>query len=94
MPRAIRAEIAVLKGIVAAFVMASEARQPLYAEQRELLTGLADALYATGPSELEPGFAADWADAQDDAAVRRVVIDQVASLTDQSAMAWHRRLVA
>jgi len=93
-PRAIRAEIAVLKGIVAAFVMASEARQPLYAEQRELLTGLADALYAAGPSALEPGFAADWADAQDDAAVRRVVIDQVASLTDQSAMSWHRRLVA
>jgi dGTPase len=38
-------------------------------------------------------FLADWHAAADDAARLRVVIDQVASLTDASAIGWHRRLV-
>jgi len=92
-PPEVIGEIAVLKGIVAAFVMTHGTRQPIYQHQRELLTGLADALWAAGPSELDPGFAADWAAAADDTARRRVVVDQVASLTDQSATAWHARLV-
>lgn len=92
-PREIGAEIAVLKGIVAAFVMSRNTRQPIYAQQREILTSLADALFESGPSALDAGFAADWADAADDGARRRVVVDQVASLTDQSAMAWHERLI-
>ncbi|PJJ72049.1 dGTPase [Diaminobutyricimonas aerilata] len=91
-PRETQAEIAVLKGIVAANVMSTNSRKPIYARQRSILTELADALYATGPRDLDPGFAADWNAAPDDAARRRVVVDQVASLTDQSAMAWHERL--
>ncbi len=91
-PREIQTEIAVLKGIVAANVMSTNARQPLYTQQREVLTELADALLAD-PSQLDPGFAADWNDAADDTARARVVVDQVASLTDQSANAWHSRLV-
>lgn len=91
-PRDVWAEIAVLKGIVAAFVMQSGRRQPIYQQQRELLLELADALWDTGESELEPAFAADLRDATDEAAARRAVIDQVASLTDQSAISWHRRL--
>jgi dGTPase len=86
-------EIAVLKGITAAFVMTQGARQPIYERQREVLTTLAESLWQRGDSELDAGFAADWASASDDAARRRVVVDQVASLTDQSAMAWHDRLV-
>jgi dGTPase len=38
-------------------------------------------------------FAEDWERAGDDAARLRVVIDQVASLTDASAVTWHERLV-
>jgi len=91
-PREIQTEIAVLKGIVAANVMSTNARQPLYTQQREVLTELADALLAD-PSQLDPGFAGDWSDATDDAARARVIVDQVASLTDQSANAWHSRLV-
>ncbi|WP_082486219.1 deoxyguanosinetriphosphate triphosphohydrolase [Frigoribacterium sp. Leaf186] len=87
-------EIAVLKGIVAAFVMTRDNRQPIYLRQREVLTSLADALWQAGPSELDRGFAADWGSADDDAGRRRVVVDQVASLTDQSATAWHDRLTA
>lgn len=91
-PREIQAEIAVLKGIVAAFVMSRNTRQPIYTLQREYLTSLADALYERGPEDLDAGFASDWRIAADDAARRRVVVDQVASLTDQSALAWHERL--
>ncbi|TWX40578.1 deoxyguanosinetriphosphate triphosphohydrolase [Frigoribacterium sp. ACAM 257] len=86
-------EIAVLKGITAAFVMTQGHRQPIYERQREVLTTLSDALWATGDSELDPGFRADWAVADDDSGRRRVVVDQVASLTDQSAVSWHDRLV-
>ena len=92
-PREIQAEIAVLKGIVAANVMSTNARQPLYTRQRTVLGELAALLLDTGPANLDPGFAADWKDASTDAARKRVVVDQIASLTDQSAMAWHERLV-
>lgn len=91
-PREIQAEIAVLKGIVAANVMSTNARQPLYTQQRAMLTELADLLHAAGPLHLDPGFASDWDDALDDAARKRVVVDQVASLTDQSATRWHEQL--
>jgi dGTPase len=91
-PRETQAEIAVLKGIVAANVMKTNSRQPIYAEQREILTELAEALLAD-PSKLDAGFAADFAAAADDSARKRVVVDQVASLTDQSALRWHADLV-
>jgi dGTPase len=88
-----RAEIAVLKGIVAAYVMVKNSRQPLYTQQRDVLTALADRIYADGPLHLEPAFSADWRASTDESARRRIVVDQVASLTDQSALAWFERLV-
>nr|WP_022899564.1 deoxyguanosinetriphosphate triphosphohydrolase [Humibacter albus] len=91
-PRGIQAEIAVLKGIVATFVMSRNTRQPIYARQRSMLTELADALLAGGEDALDPGFAEDWRRASDDAARKRTIVDQVASLTDQSAIAWFERL--
>lgn len=91
-PREVTAEIAVLKGIVAAFVMSKNTRQPIYTQQREVLTELASALLERGGESLDPGFAADWSAATTDAGRKRAVVDQVASLTDQSAMAWHERL--
>ncbi|GAB3577845.1 deoxyguanosinetriphosphate triphosphohydrolase [Leifsonia lichenia] len=92
-PAPIQAEIAVLKGIVATFVMSKNTRQPIYAQQRQILTTLADLLYSRGPAELDPGFAEDWKDAGDDTQRKRVIVDQVASLTDQSALSWYERLV-
>jgi dGTPase len=90
-PAETQAEIAVLKGIVAANVMSTNARKPIYAQQRGILTELADVLWSR-PEHLDLGFAGDWAAAPDDAARKRVIVDQVASLTDVSAMAWHARL--
>ncbi|WP_313811516.1 deoxyguanosinetriphosphate triphosphohydrolase [Glutamicibacter sp.] len=86
-------EIAVMKGIAASYVMTSAGRQPLYEDQRTLLTELVGLLFETGRENLEPIFAADWEDAADSNAQLRVVIDQVASLTDVSAIEWHSYLV-
>lgn len=90
-PLETQAEIAVLKGIVAANVMSTNSRQPYYERQREILTELADALWAH-PEHLDTGFSAEWAEAADDTARRRVIVDQVASLTDVSASQQHDRL--
>jgi dGTPase len=92
-PRVVEAEMAVLKGIVGAFVVSIEGRKHLYKEQRRALKRLASALWERGPDVLEPLLRADFLRAEDDAARRRVVVDQVASLTDQSAIAWHSQLV-
>ena len=92
-PEETETEIAVMKGIAAAYVMTAEQRQPLYARQREVLAELVTLLDATGDRYLEPMFAFDWAQAPDDAARRRVVIDQIASLTDSTAVEWHHTLV-
>jgi len=92
-PKETQAEIAVLKGIVAAFVMTRNTRKPIYVQQRQVLTLLADRLFVTGDEHLDAGFTEDWAAAGNDNARKRVVVDQVASLTDQSALAWYERLV-
>lgn len=91
-PDEVRAEIAVLKGIVAAFVMTTNSRQPVYTQQREVLTDLCNTLYERGPESMDRHFADDWNGTTDEAVRRRIVVDQVASLTDQSAFAWHNRL--
>jgi dGTPase len=91
-PSATAAEIAVLKGLAAVFVMTAEDRQAVYERQRTVVAELVDALLDRAPAALEPPFAADWHDAADDAARLRVVVDQVASLTDVSALEWHDRL--
>jgi dGTPase len=91
-PDRTRAEIAVLKAIGVFHVMNSPARQRRRADQRALLTELVQALWKTAPAGLDAAYAADFGEAADDGARFRVVVDQVASLTDASADAWHARL--
>lgn len=92
-PPEIDAEIAVLKGIAAHLVMKADDRVTLLSWQRELLAELVDAL-EKGPVEaFDAAFRADLEAAGDDAARLRVVVDQVASLTDVSAVDRHRTLV-
>lgn len=95
-PRETKVEIAVLKGIATAFVMTVRDAQPLYENQNEILTILVNALMETDGRFLAPEFAADWraldAGRGDDAARLRLVVDQVACLTDVSAVALHDRI--
>jgi len=91
-PDVTRREMAVLKGIAAHYVMQADDRIALMARQRELLAELITILLGLGEQGLDRQYAEDWAAARDDVARLRVVIDQVASLTDASAVAWHERL--
>jgi dGTPase len=91
-PSKVRSEIAVLKGLVAAAVMTTTDRQPYYEDQRQLLIELADALLASAPNHLDAVALEAWNAAGDDGARRRVIVDQVASLTDPGAIALHERL--
>jgi dGTPase len=86
-------EMAVLKGIAAHYVMQADDRVALMTRQRDLVSELVEALVAHAPASLERAFADDWEAAADDAERLRAVIDQVASLTDASAVAWHERVV-
>ncbi|RLV54828.1 deoxyguanosinetriphosphate triphosphohydrolase [Aeromicrobium phragmitis] len=86
-------EILVLKAIAAHHMMRSEDRTASLTEQRELLTSLVELLVKTGDEHLDPDFAQDFAAADDDSARHRVIIDQVASLTDLSAVSWANRLL-
>jgi dGTPase len=93
-PPPIRVEVAVMKGLAALYVMTNRHREPIYGRQREVIEELVHHLSRRGPDALEPMFATDWKDAADDAARLRVIIDQVASLTDASALDWHRIVVS
>ncbi len=91
-PRRQRLECALLKGITAHYVMTRAGVIAAQAAERELLTELAYAIERGAPQTLDPLLRPSWDTAGTDAARRRVVIDQVASLTDTSAIAWHHRL--
>jgi dGTPase len=92
-PGPARAEVALLKAVALRYVMADPQRLAMQARQRELLAELAASLLAKGPDALDPVFAQAWRDAPDDAARRRVVVDQVAVLTDQQAVVRHAAVV-
>lgn len=84
-PERTRLEIAVLKGLAAAYVMSSADQQPVYEQQEEIIRGLHSQLCNTGAVHLSPLFAELWEAAPDDVARERVVVDQIASYTDVTA---------
>jgi dGTPase len=92
-PGDVTAEIVVLKAIAAHLVMKADDHVAVHEYQRGLLTELVSSLAAAGPDALEPLFTADYLQATDDDARLRVVVDQVASLTDPSAVQRHQALV-
>jgi dGTPase len=92
-PEDVKAEIAVLKGTVSVFLMTDEKRQPYYSWQREVLTDLADALLAANGKHLDNYCQSQWLQATTESQKHRVIVDQVASLTDVSALNLHAELV-
>jgi dGTPase len=93
-PRTVRNQCALLKGMALRYVMRARAAEAWYDRQRVILVELVEELCRRAPDHLDPMFAPMWKAAGDDAARLRVVIDQVASLTDPAAVAWHRTLMA
>ena len=90
-PRLLRAEVAVLKAIAFRYVMADPGRRALQQRQQELLDDLVAVLLHRGPDALDPVFGEAFTAASDEAGRLRVVIDQVALLTDAQARNRHRR---
>jgi len=93
-PARTRAECALLKAVAARYVMARPGVAAVQEREREVLAELVEMLCARAPGHLEPARAQDWRAAADDAARLRVVVDQVASLTDIAAASLHRGLTA
>jgi dGTPase len=93
-PRTVRDQCALLKGMALRYVMRARAAEQWYEQQRTILTELVETLCRCAPEHLDPVFAPLWKEAPDDAARLRVVIDQVASLTDPAAVQWHRRVTS
>ncbi|MGI8678971.1 MAG: deoxyguanosinetriphosphate triphosphohydrolase [Jatrophihabitans sp.] len=89
----IAAECALLKAIAVHYVMRRPGVVERQSVQRALLTELVDAVLDGAPLTLDRGLAPMWHEAESDADRLRVVIDQVAQLTDSSAVALHARLV-
>lgn len=90
-PRETLAEILFLKGLAANFVMAPREHEAAYLEQRTVLFDLADAIADDPLERLENPFRDLWKEAGSENARLRVIVDQLASLTDQSARVWHSR---
>ncbi|MFE2564226.1 deoxyguanosinetriphosphate triphosphohydrolase [Streptomyces mirabilis] len=91
-PRAARHECAVLKAVADRYVMQRAEQERLRADQRIVVAELAEALTARSPDGLDPQFRALLDEAGDDRARKRVIVDQIASLTDASARSLHLRL--
>ncbi len=89
-PVGVRAECAVLKGTAAHFLMFTDERLSLMVGQRTQIHELVDAYRTEPEARLDPLHRGDFRAAADDAARLRVVIDQVASLSDPRAKALHQ----
>ena len=91
-PEGVRTEVAALKAMTAIYVLNREGATQEYARQRDLIADLVDTLVERGGRDLEPWIAPEFDAAADDGGRLRVVVDQVSSLTDVSAVEWHSRL--
>jgi len=93
-PGQVRAECALLKAIAFRYVMRRDGVERPLSRQRQVLTELVEVLLERGEPALSQTLRESWRQADGESGRLRVVIDQVAQLTDSSALAWHRRLVA
>ena len=91
-PRNQRCEVAVLKSLANQFVFQREDADQIHSMQRDMLRELVVAVDDRAPESLDPLFAPAWNEAAGDDARFRVIVDQIASLTDRSVVQWHARL--
>ncbi|MFN5159076.1 MAG: deoxyguanosinetriphosphate triphosphohydrolase [Rhodoluna sp.] len=92
-PNEVAAEIAIFKGIVSYFLMSAVRYKDHYAWQRSVLSELADVLLASNGEHLDPFNKLQWEKARDEQEKHRVIVDQIAVLTDSSALNMHHRLI-
>ncbi|MEV0909349.1 deoxyguanosinetriphosphate triphosphohydrolase [Streptomyces hokutonensis] len=93
-PLEARLECAVLKAVADRYVMQRAEQERIRADERIVVAELAQALTTRAPDGLEPQFRAQFDEAPDDRARKRVIVDQIASLTDASARSLHAHLTS
>jgi dGTPase len=91
-PRAQRVEVALLKSMAGHYIIRAEKSQERYAKQQQVIVDLVEAVRESAPSTLESFFLQEWNRADSEREKMRVVIDQIASLTDVGAYALHEQL--
>lgn len=91
-PRAQRIEVAILKSIATYYVINAASSRVRYADQQVVIKELVEMVLAQAPISFDSFFLHDWKEASTDSQRLRVVIDQVASLTDPGAYALHTKL--
>ncbi len=91
-PREQRVEVGLLKSVAGLYVIGTPLAQERYAKQRVVISDLVEMLLRNAPATLDSIFLLSWEEADSDEARLRVVVDQVASLTDPGAYALHSRL--
>ena len=93
-PDEVRAEVAVMKAFAVKYVMHRPGADREYARQREIIAEVVHGLTLDEGRSLEPWLKPTFDAATTDAERFRVIIDQVASLTDTSIMEWQARLAS
>jgi dGTPase len=91
-PRDQKIEVDFLKSVAGHYLISAAASQERYAKQQVVIHELVEMLFDAAPAELDPIFEDDWKLAQSDSQRLRIVIDQIASLTDPGAYALHAHL--
>ena len=91
-PVSVRAECAALKAVTARYVMDRPGVRLAQQRERQVVSELVALLADLAPGPLEPSYAEVWREATDDASRLRIVVDQVAGLTDAAAAALHALL--
>ncbi len=81
-PPQAQAEVTLLKTIAVLYVMDAPTHLARQDRQRERIYRVFDYLTAGAPGSLDPMYRAWWDSAEDDAARQRVVVDQIASMTE------------
>ena len=92
-PIEVEAEIAIFKGLASYFLMSLDERVGYYEDQRTLLKELADVLLASNGEYLDGYSQEAWNRAKSDTEKHRVIVDQIAVLTDAAASKMHEALV-
>jgi len=93
-PREQVVEVDFLKAIAGYYLINAAHSQDRYAKQQVIIRELVEMLMASAPREFDSIFIKAWNEAIDESAKMRVVIDQVAALTDPGAYVLHARLLA
>ncbi|MDP1851704.1 MAG: deoxyguanosinetriphosphate triphosphohydrolase [Candidatus Planktophila sp.] len=93
-PRDQVVEVDFLKAIAGHYLINAAHSQDRYAKQQIIIAQLVEMLTECAPRELDSIFIKAWNEAADETSRMRVIIDQVAALTDPGAYVLHARLLA